>query len=160
MSSPTADRRLRVHVRWMIRRDMPEVLEIEQASFEYAWTEEDLLLCLRKSNCIGMVAEQGETVVGFMVYGLHKPRLNILNFAVDPRYRRAGVGSQMVARLVGKLSEHGRTSITLEIRDSNLPAQLFFKDRGFRAVDILRRYYDDSGDDAYVMEYNFRPNRL
>ena len=26
---------LRVHIRWMIRRDMPEVLDIEQESFEF-----------------------------------------------------------------------------------------------------------------------------
>ncbi len=31
----------RVHIRWMIRRDMPEVMRTERASFEYAWTEDD-----------------------------------------------------------------------------------------------------------------------
>ncbi len=28
---------LRVHIRWMIRRDMDESLEIEQESFEFPW---------------------------------------------------------------------------------------------------------------------------
>src|SRR4029079_7559263 len=32
---------LRVHIRWMIRRDMAEVLEIEAAGFEFPWSEED-----------------------------------------------------------------------------------------------------------------------
>ena len=54
----------RVHIRWMIRRDMPEVLQTEQLSFEYAWNEEDFLRCLRQRNCIGMVAEHGEKVEG------------------------------------------------------------------------------------------------
>ena len=31
-----------------------------------------------------MVAEQGEKVVGFMIYELHKAKLHILNFAVHP----------------------------------------------------------------------------
>ena len=44
-----------VHIRWMIRRDMPGVLEIEKLSFEYPWTEEDFIRCLRRRNCIGMV---------------------------------------------------------------------------------------------------------
>ncbi|MGL4463263.1 MAG: ribosomal-protein-alanine N-acetyltransferase RimI, partial [Planctomycetia bacterium] len=39
---------LRVHIRWMIRRDMPEVLHIEQESYDFAWTEEDFLQCLRQ----------------------------------------------------------------------------------------------------------------
>src|SRR3979411_3320006 len=89
-----------VHIRWVIRRDMPEVLQTEQESFEFSWTEEDFLRCLRQRNCIGMVAEQGEKVVGFMIYELHKPKLTILNFAVSPSCRRGGIGTQMVAKLV------------------------------------------------------------
>jgi ribosomal-protein-alanine N-acetyltransferase len=137
----------------MIRRDMPEVLQTEQQSFEYAWTEEDFLRCLRQRNCIGMVAEQGEKVVGFMIYELHKSKLHILNFAVHPAYRRQGIGAQMVAKLVSKLSSHRRTRITLEVRETNLAAQLFFRSQGFRAVRVLRAYYEDSGEDAFLMQY-------
>ena len=49
---------LKAHIRWMIRRDMPEVLAVEGESFEFPWCEEDFLRCLRQRNCIGMVAEQ------------------------------------------------------------------------------------------------------
>ena len=144
---------MRVHIRWMIRRDMPEVLAAENSSFEYAWTEEDFLRCLRQRNCIGMVAECGEKVVGFMIYELHKTKLHILNFAVHPSYRRHGVGGQMVAKLVSKLSSHRRTRITLEVRETNLPAQLFFRSQGFKAVRVLRAFYEDSGEDAYLLQY-------
>ena len=149
----TEKEQLRVHIRWMIRRDMPEVLQAEQLSFEYAWNEEDFLRCLRQRNCIGMVAEQGEKVVGFMIYELHKSKLHILNFAVHPGYRRAGVGAQMVAKLISKLSSHRRTRITLEVRETNLPAQLFFRSQNFKAVRVLRAYYEDSGEDAFLMQY-------
>ena len=145
----------RVHIRWMIRRDMPEVLQTEQESFEYSWTEEDFLRCLRQRNCIGMVAEQGEKVVGFMIYELHKSKLHILNFAVHPTWRRNRIGSQMVAKLVSKLSSHRRTRISLAVRERNLAAQLFFRSQGFRAVRVLRAYYEDSGEDAFLMEYAF-----
>src|SRR2546423_1822739 len=87
-TSSTEKEQARVHIRWMIRRDMPEVLQTEQQSFEYPWTEEDFLRCLRQRNCIGMVAEQGEKVVGFMIYELPKAKLHILNFAVHPGWRR------------------------------------------------------------------------
>src|SRR5262245_4159006 len=131
----------RIHIRWMIRRDMPEVLRTEHDSFEFSWTEEDFLRCLRQRNCIGMVAEQGERVCGFMIYELHKAKLHILNFAVHPRCRRLGVGAQMVSKLISKLSSHRRTKITLEVRETNLPAQLFFRAHRFRAVRALRAYY-------------------
>jgi [ribosomal protein S18]-alanine N-acetyltransferase len=149
----TEKEQVRVHIRWMIRRDMPEVLQTEQESFEFSWTEEDFLRCLRQRNCIGMVAEQGEKVVGFMIYELHKSKLHILNFAVNPTQRRSGVGAQMVAKLISKLSSHRRTRITLEVRETNLAAQLFFRQQGFRAVRVLRAYYEDSGEDAFLMQY-------
>jgi ribosomal-protein-alanine N-acetyltransferase len=149
----TEKEQVRVHIRWMIRRDMPEVLQTEQESFEYSWTEEDFLRCLRQRNCIGMVAEQGERVVGFMIYELHKAKLHILNFAVHPHYRRVGVGSQMVSKLVSKLSSHRRTRITLEVRETNLAAQLFFRAQDFKATRVLRAFYEDSGEDAFLMQY-------
>jgi ribosomal-protein-alanine N-acetyltransferase len=151
----TEKEQVRVHIRWMIRRDMPEVLQTEQQSFEFAWTEEDFLRCLRQRNCIGMVAEHGEKVVGFMIYELHKAKLHILNFAVHPAWRRQGVGAQMVAKLISKLSSHRRTRITLEVRETNLPAQLFFSRQNFKAVKVLRGYYEDSGEDAFLMQYRF-----
>src|SRR5256886_12883899 len=148
----TEKEQVRVHIRWMIRRDLPEVLQAEQASFAFAWTEEDFLRCLRQRNCIGMVAEHGEKVVGFMIYELHKSKLHILNFAVYPAWRRHGVGAQMVGKLISKLSSHRRTRITLEVRETNLVAQLFFHKQEFKAVRVLRAFYEDS-DDAFLMEY-------
>jgi ribosomal-protein-alanine N-acetyltransferase len=147
---------LQVHIRWMIRRDMPDVLDIESASFEFPWSEEDFVRCLRQRNCIGMIAEHDDRVVGFMIYELHKTRLHILNFAVASRYRRLGVGSQMITKLASKLSSQRRTRITLEVRETNLAAQLFFRTQGFRAVNVLRNYYDDTPEDAYVMQYRYQ----
>jgi [ribosomal protein S18]-alanine N-acetyltransferase len=144
---------MQVHIRWMIRLHMPEVVNIEQNSFEYAWTEEEFMRCMRQRNCIGMVAEHGEKVVGFMIYELHKKKLHILNFAVHPSWRRMGVGVQMLARMVSKLATHRRARMTLDVRETNLAAQLFFRSQGFIAVNVLRGFYEDSDEDAYRMVY-------
>lgn len=168
-SGQTQKQATSVQIRWMIRRDMAEVLHIERDSFEYHWTEEDFLSCLRQRNCIGMVAERDGHVVGFMIYELHKTRLHILNFAVSPGYRRTAVGAQMVEKLINKLSQQRRHEISLEVRETNLAAQLFFQEQGFRAVCVLRHHYHDSSEDAYVMQFrldgelsdNYRPtNRI
>lgn len=148
---------VQVQIRWMIRRDMVEVLQIERESFEFHWTEEDFLCCLRQRNCIGMVAEAEGQVVGFMIYELHKTRLHILNFAVASDFRRLGVGQQMVDKLIGKLSQQRRKEITLEVRETNLPAQLFYQHQDFVAVGVLRDHYEDSEEDAYVMKYRLDP---
>ena len=131
---------MRNQIRWLIRRDLTEVLEIEKASFEYTWTEEDFLCCLRQRNYIGMIVEKDNEINGFMIYGLHKQKLRLVNFAVDPKYRREGIGSAMTNRLVEKLIQQKRKEIVLAIRETNLPAQLFFKEQGFKATRILRNY--------------------
>jgi [ribosomal protein S18]-alanine N-acetyltransferase len=147
---------LKVHIRWMIRRDMPEVLAIEQKSFEFPWCENDFLRCLRQRNCIGMVAEHDDQVVGFMIYELHKARLHVLNLAVGSRFRRLGVGAQMIEKLIGKLSSQRRNRVLLEVRETNLAAQLFFRSSGFRAVSVLREFYEDTPEDAYLMQFRYR----
>ncbi len=150
---------VRAHVRWMIRRDMPEVCEIERLGFgSYAWEEEDFLRCLRQRNCIGMVAEQGEQVMGFMIYELLTAKLHVLDFAVHPQWRRGGIGGQMVSKLKSKLATHRRTNITVGVRETNLRAQLFFREHGFKAVKVIRGYYEDSGEDAFVMQYKLPPD--
>ncbi|MDX1962452.1 MAG: ribosomal protein S18-alanine N-acetyltransferase [Pirellulales bacterium] len=146
-----------VHIRWMIRRDLDEVRQIEAEGFEFPWSVEDFLRCLRQRNCIGMVAEHEDQIVGFMIYELHKSRLHLLNFAVKSQFRRWGVGRQMIEKLVNKLSHQRRSRIILEVRETNLPAQLFFKSCGFRAVNVLRDYYEDTTEDAYLMQYRQRP---
>lgn len=143
-------------IQWMIRRNMPEVLAIEAESFEFPWLEEDFIRCLRGRNRVGMVAAYDDRIVGFMIYELFKQRINIENFAVASEWRRLGVGSQMVAKLIGKLSLQRRTRITLEVRETNLAAQLFFRDKGFRAISVLRDFYEDTPEDAYLMQYRFR----
>ncbi len=150
---------IRVHIRWMIRRDLPEVLATEAESFEFPWSEEDFIRCLRQRNCIGMVAEYNEQVVGFMIYELQKTRIHVLNFAVAKRYRRLGVGSQMIAKLIGKLSSQRRNRLLLEVRETNLPAQLFFRSNGFRAVAVIHKFYDDTPEDAYAMQYRYRAEK-
>ncbi|TWT64099.1 ribosomal protein S18-alanine N-acetyltransferase [Rubinisphaera italica] len=151
--SHLSDPKSSLQIRWLIRRDMPEVLAIEQESFEYAWTEEEFLCILRQRNCIGMVAEVDHEIVGFMIYELHKSNLHVLNFAVGKQYARKGIGTKMVERLVDKLSLQRRREILLEVRERNLSAQLFFKKQDFMAVTVLRKHYDDTSEDAYIMRY-------
>lgn len=142
---------MNTYIRWMIRRDMPEVIEIENDSFEYAWTEEDFIHCLRQRNSIGMVAEINEDkIAGYMIYSIEKNRIILLNMAVHKDFRRQKIGLTMVEKLFGKLSEQRRNRIMLEVRETNLDAQLFFSKVGFRAIKVNRNAYKN-GEDSYLM---------
>lgn len=125
------------HIRWMIRRDMPEVLAIEAEAYSPHWTEDEFIRCLRQRNCIGMVADVGlgseSEVVAFMLYELHKSRLKLLKLAVHPFRRREGIGSTMLDKIKTKLSVQRRTDAAIDVADDNLVAHLFLRSNGFRA---------------------------
>lgn len=152
----TVQMKTEVQIRWLIRRDMPEVLKIEQMSFGNPWEDEDFLSCLRQRNCIGMVAEDEHQILGFMIYELHKGRLTLIRLAVHPEHRRHGIGTQMIRRLVEKLNRQRRTEIITEVRESNLDAQLFFRSRRFIAIQIFREAYENK-EDGYLFSYQLHP---
>jgi ribosomal-protein-alanine N-acetyltransferase len=144
---------IKVYVRWMVRRDFPEVLAIEQACFEFPWKEEDFIHCLQQRNCIGMVAEYEGHVIGFMIYEVPKNRIHLLNIATTPEFQRRGVAGQMIQKLVSKLANQRRSRIVLEVRETNLPALVFFRALGFRATVVIKNFYEDMNEDAYVLQY-------
>jgi len=78
-----------MHIRWMIRRDYDEVLAIENALFEFPWTEKEFVDELRKRNSIGMVADDGD-VLGYVVYRLASREIEIVNLAVQSRTATPG----------------------------------------------------------------------
>lgn len=141
------------HIRWMIRRDMDEVLAIENERFEFPWCENDFIRVLRQRNAIGLVVDYDEQAVAYVIYELHKRRLHILGIAVDSRFDRRGFGRMLIEKLVGKLNPDRRVRISAEVRETNLGAQLFFKACGFRAVSVVRGLYRDTDEDAYIMQY-------
>ena len=121
-------------------------------------SEEEFIRCLRQRDCIGMVAECAERVVGFMIYEIHPTSLHVLSFAVHPNFRRRTVGTAMIQKLFSKLAYQRRNRIQLEVRETNLSAQLFFRQLGFRATGVLRNFYEDSTEDAFLMQYRGGPD--
>jgi [ribosomal protein S18]-alanine N-acetyltransferase len=146
-----------VQVRWMIRRDMPEMLATERKCFgDQAWPAEMFLHHLRQRNCIGMVAEVTEThqILGYSLYLVRKGALEIINLAVNPQHHRQGIGTAMMESLKSNLGLHRRRyQLSAWVGDANLGAHLFFRSQGFAAAQIDRGYYSD-GQDAYEFLYD------
>ncbi len=67
---------------------------------------------------------------------------------------------ERIQKLISKLSHQRRNRILLEVRETNLAAQLFFRDAGFRAISVLRDFYDDTTEDAYLMQFIYQPAEI
>jgi len=135
-------------IRWMLRRDMPEILEIERLGFADPWTEQDYVGHLRCRDKIGMVAELDDMVVGAMLYQLARQHIALIRLAVHPDHIGRGIGRLMIDKLVGKLSSDRRATLTAEVCETNLGGQLFLRACGMKAVQVIRGGHGD----LYVFE--------
>ena len=81
-----------VDLRWMIKADLPEVMEIEQLSQEYPSTQEQFIAALQQKTCVGLAAKCNDHVCGFVIYELCKSSLRLHALAVHPSCWRRGIG--------------------------------------------------------------------
>lgn len=146
---------LPVEMRWMVERDMPFIHHIERSVFDVPWTEEEFREQLRNRDCIGTVAEAGNTITAYMVYLLHLRSIELLSIAVDPALHRRRIGAQMVLKLRDKLNPQRRRKLTCTVSDRNKGAHLFLHKMGFKAVKVLRRKFGES--DGYRFEMGCEP---
>lgn len=134
----------RHHIRWMISRDVPEVLQIERLASGLGWNEETLLAVLRNRNSVGMIAEpydNADIIKGFFVYELFKHKIQILNLCVHPEWQRSGIGVAIADKLKSKLSTHRRTMLFADVPEDKLPMQLFLRSQGFKCIAIAGNVY-------------------
>jgi [ribosomal protein S18]-alanine N-acetyltransferase len=143
---------LRVRVEPMTLDNLPAVHEIERASFSVPWPDEayrNELLTNRLASYV--VARAGDELIGFGGLWVMVDEAHITTFAVDPRWRRRGVGEWMLHALLDRAVERDAREATLEVRLSNMPARRLYEKYGFRPVGIRPRYYSDNGEDALIM---------
>jgi ribosomal-protein-alanine N-acetyltransferase len=132
-------------IRWMLRNDLPEILNIEEFN-AVPWDEEDFLIHLKKRNSVGIVAEIDNKIVGYMIYEFGRKLFHVLNITVHKNYRRNGVASQIISKLSSK-----KKNIEFVVNERSLELQLFLKKNGFKAVEIINKYFEKNSDDAYIM---------
>lgn len=136
-----------IHIRWMIRRDMVEILHLEQVQ-RSPWSEDQLLSCFRQLNCIGMVAEVNDVVVGYMIYELFPKKLEVLKVVGGDRT----VLDKMLSKLASKLSSHRRNRVAVNVDENALYMHLTLKRNGYDAVRVIKNGEAD-GADSYRFVY-------
>ena len=99
------------------------------------------------------ITEADGQIVACVGAGILGDTAEIETFAVDPKFRRRGIGKKIFARLLRTVRERGAKFVILEVRPSNLPAIDFYERFGFKIVDRLKNYYVD--EDAFVMFLEF-----
>jgi ribosomal-protein-alanine N-acetyltransferase len=139
----------------LTEKDLQEVMEIGYKCFPDPYPL-GLLEQLYKSDPWGFLGVRiNGKLVGYLICTMRWGGVgHVLSIAVDPEYRRRGVGRTLILRALERLRKEGATSVRLEARKSNLGARAFYSVLGFKEERELPHYYED-GETAVLMWYTY-----
>ena len=131
---------------------MRGVVAIEQQTSARPWSKDLFVSELKQASSRGVVAVRPDaSVVGFGCLMTTGYETHITNLAVEPRFRRQGVATMLMLRLIAESQSLGLSSMTLEVRESNHAAQELYRKFGFEADGVRPKYYAETGEDAIIM---------
>lgn len=146
-----------IMLREMEKDDIDAVLEIERACFSHPWKRAHFQEHLQyRPLAEGWLAEREEEIVGFLlswyiaIYAQATGEVHILNIAVKPQWQRNGIGVTLLNRAVRYGMAMQCEMATLEVRESNLAAQGFYRKFNFQVTGRRNNYY--GSEDALIME--------
>ncbi len=136
--------------------DLGDVLGIEKLSFPSPWPRSQFEKEIKNQFSNKFVAkiahDGGKTVVAYIIFWVVADEAHILNIAVHPDFRRQGIAKSLLVFALDRIEEMDGRGIFLEVRRSNIAAQMLYKKFGFREIGVRKGYYGDNGEDAVVMQ--------
>lgn len=147
--------------------DIDAIMRVMQAAFDpiygEAWTRGQVMDALILGQChYGLADTQGQapvgtaSVCGFFLSRHSYDEEELLLLAVDPAYRRAGIGRQLLIRFAEAATERHSKRLILEMRRNN-PAVTLYLQFGFTPVGERRNYYrgsDGTQHDAITFAFD------
>jgi ribosomal-protein-alanine N-acetyltransferase len=137
-------------IRRLTYADLPQVIALERRTFPTPWSLAMFVLELSKASGTCLAALKDRRMVGFLICSRYDMVWHIMNVAVDPEQRRAGIATALLLDLFARI-DGPQVRFTLEVRESNRGAIALYERYGFRAAGRRRRYYQDNGEDAVIM---------
>ncbi len=139
-------------IRRLTYADLPQVIAIERRAFPTPWSLAMFVLELSKSSGVSLAVLVDGRIAGYVVCSRYADVWHVMNVAVAPEHRRAGLGHALLRHLLAEVGEDA--SLTLEVRRTNHAAMRLYERLGFKTAGVRRRYYQDNGEDALVMWRN------
>lgn len=127
------------------------VFNISNISFKTPWSKESIAKELQNEFARYVVAMKDNLIIGYAGAWLILDEGQITNIAVHPEYRGIGASHMLLDALIDVCALENITSMTLEVRKSNIAAQSLYKKHGFIEEGIRKNYYLDNNEDGIIM---------
>ncbi|MCI8600628.1 MAG: ribosomal protein S18-alanine N-acetyltransferase [Oscillospiraceae bacterium] len=140
-----------MEIRQSTETDVPQLRLLEERCFADPWSQRSLRDTIREDRCFFLSALENGRICGYLNTTYVLDELNIHRVCVLPEYRRIGVGTAMMTRLMEFCRREGLRQVFLEVRKSNLNAQRLYKRFGFTAVGERANFYQHPTEPGFVM---------
>ena len=126
-----------------------EIAELEKLCFSEPWSENSLREEINNQDACFLVAVCGGKVLGYA--GMHTPSGDcyVDNIAVFPQCRKLGIGLALTSALIDEAMKLG-DFISLEVRESNVPAISLYEKLGFKIQGKRKNFYTNPREDAFI----------
>ncbi len=144
---------MNVDLRKLELHDLNDIERIERESYPTPWSRSMFAGELAKPSSLSLGAFDRETgaLVGYLVISRYVDAWHVMNVAVAPDWRRKGVATALLRRLLDETRHDAERGYTLEVRLSNVGAIALYEGFGFRPKGVRRGYYTDNREDALIM---------
>ncbi|MGO9514437.1 MAG: ribosomal protein S18-alanine N-acetyltransferase [Steroidobacteraceae bacterium] len=141
-----------VDIRPMHELDIPVIVAIERAAYQFPWSEGIFRDCLRVGYICRVVAVSSETA-GYGIMSVGAGEAHVLNVCIRDEYRCRGLARNILLYLLDRARIAGMYEAFLEVRPSNTAAARLYHSLGFEQVGIRRGYYQATvgREDAAVL---------
>lgn len=136
---------------------LPSAAELERVCFIHPWSEAALRESLETGRAVFLAAVEGERAVGYLGMEYVLDEGSITNVAVLPEKRRQGVARRLLEELLREAEKRFLATVTLEVREGNLPARALYEGLGFLPVGKRKNFYRDPTEDAVLMTVFLKP---
>ena len=131
---------LGLNLRVMTVGDLPKVMKIECAAYEFPWSEGIFRDCMRVGY-VCWVCEQDAVVQAYGVMSVAVNECHILNLCVKPGEQGQGLGRLVLRELLGFARRRRVDTAFLEVRPSNRRAMALYLSEGFNEMGRRKNYY-------------------
>lgn len=120
--------------------DLPAVLSIERASYEFPWTEAIFRDCLRMGYYCQVYGGR-RSLQGYGIMSMGTGECHLLNICIHPDHRVQGLGSNLIHHLLEVARQAFARVALLEVRVSNKIAYELYCRMGFNEIGTRKDYY-------------------
>ena len=140
-----------IQIRLAREADLKSISLVEDGSFSEPYPRGLIASLLRECPDSFLVAEWPPgTVVGYCVAAENGKSAHLISIGVLQEYRRRGVGTALVRRLLASLSSKVK-EVRLEVKEGNTEAIMLYEKMGFKQVDSIQNYYEDGSTAARML---------